>query len=446
MMKSVLHIVSILFLVGIVCLPSRAQAVTCNTIIPDIYGPPIKRVAKIQEALDNYKNYPAGAHQAYSLCFDMSTFHVTAGMLSQPFQLETDGDETWDVNILGLKLQSDAVDPVPTELLHVNNRGSGRVVMQDIEFKNVTAGIRVSGPGQTHILLSKILGDDLLSDACISIESEGAFVEGVEVKGCDVGIDVKAPEAKIKDSKVWANGIGIQIAESILGTDIEKTQIWGNSDDNIHTPPNTDGIRIVGGAVHGLEFNQTGPDIIMSVVLPDGYELGGRIELYYAAGEPCGLTGFSNYQAPCYLDWGEVPNPIELTTDTLSQRPIEFHFQPQHYSMQLVAIYTHPVLGTSEISKAFNISYGGVVAFVTHPYDIPTTGSEMDENVDDDNAMTDEGGSVEGQSSLTDRSSVGGGCAASLVAISHEHVSFGLNTFLFLFVFGVAFRSRGVRN
>ena len=433
-------------------LPAVGNAADCNNVdIPGFLSP----VQKIQKVRDALSDYAQGG--IYGICFQMdSSLKVSA--TAAPFELIIPSSETKNVYVKGLKIENSETSPIMENLLKVKHSGSGEVVFEDFDFQNIRKGLLLEGAGKVFIKSSKFSGEASKYGPCVEVQTGGALLDGIDVSMCAAGISVKANNVKINNSKSWENKIGVNIASGIVGTDIQKTQIYGNDDGDPLTSRAADGIRIEDKAPHALAFYDlvdgepvpvdensesvelTGKDVNVLVPIPAGDTASARVEFYFSGGTSCGAVTSTSGQAACYVGEG-ISNPVEFNAATLEKGKISIEVPPEHYDKAIVAIYTDPELGTAGISQRFNVKSGGVVAFVANPYDIPTSGGAVDTGTsgssdDDDDSdsattgassMGGEGAMAEGGGGIISAAGAAGGCGggSSLMGLAWHDASLG---------------------
>lgn len=453
---------------NILSLPTWTRATTVRNLLQNY-----------NSGLTEYAAYDKGSH--YAICFSSGP---DPWMVSQSdlgtLLLAITADTTKDVYIIGLRIKSNPLDPITTEFLVTENAGGHNLVLRSLEFKNVKKGIRLSGAENTHLLNSVIEGDDskVVNNDCIKIDAENALLDNVQASKCATGILVKADNVKIKNSKIWDNKIGIKISTKIeegiervvAGTDIESTKVYSNNDGDPSTMKRTDGIRIEDGISHEpiflktieeepipvdegesiLSYNNETPYIYVN--LPPGKT--GRIDFYYSADGDCELSpGEYALNQACSLVMYEGSHMQKnLDGSELDEGPVYMEIPPAQLGKTLSAIYIDPDLGTSGITRQFSImesSDRGIVAFVSNPYDIPTTGgateaeleagaeSEIQEDTGGDQ-ITVGGGAIEGGGAIVSRSAGCGGGGGSLTNNSFRNIVVTFNAWWVLLALSLA--------
>lgn len=321
----------------------------------------------------------------------------------------------------------------------ISNEGEGGLLLQDLQLQDVRAGVRIAGKGVSRIVSSAIDGAGA-TGAGIEVHSPDAEISAVDVSGFATGIMVKGDRTVIHGgSRVFTNQTGIFVAASIKGTRIEQSLIYDNDDRDSETPRREDGIRIEGGASLIPEFYTLVDGQMQKVEeVGESYEFrGGKIGIkpplsigemrpstldFYA----CSSMGCSSLGQACeVVVAGDPPAPLRVTFDpaTYGQAPIEIRIPPLYWGKPIVAIYTDPEYGTMGFTKYFKAPSGGVVVFVSTPYDIPasnpgvTSSSAEEEEVEA--ASEEVGGSMGGDGvviegrgeSLASSAATGIGCA-----------------------------------
>jgi len=475
-------LIIILALTGLLALPSVSLAQTCSSPINiDILAPAAKFNA-IRNALINYTSYPEGDN--YEICFTMSELVVSSSTFTD-LTLLTNIGETKDVYVVGLKLRNDAALPVTAPLLVVENRGAEAskpsIILKDISLVDVKNGIGLIGRDNIKLMDSVIAGDDSKSGVCVDIEASNALVEGagddIEITSCGKGINIhgvnpdgEPASANIKNSRIWDNKIGVEIGTGVVGSDIEGSLIYSNNDEVITGPDDRqryDGVKIADGAAHKPLFYaviNNEPDVIPDtsddpinygerpayVLL--NFSIGqvdpSRVEILTSHPELCGLPPLTDTRhQPCGAVMADgSPIKLNISPSDLEDGPMEVVVPPEYRDKDLVVMYSDPGEGTAGISREFKwtATAGGVVAFVSNPYDIPTTGGASETEltsggegeIEEGGGNELEGGGISGEGgggSILSASSGGcGGGGASLANNSFRHVVFSFNVWWIL--------------
>jgi hypothetical protein len=476
-------LIIILTVTGLLALPSIGLAQTCSkTVIPALVSAG-SRLNLIKTALQDYSICPTAPGYScppspptthYAVCFIMDPLMVNATDLGSAITIQTGGSETKDVYVKDLKIENDGGDPVGIPLLLATNMGTGKIILQDILLEGAKKGIILASDpvknGGIELKDSVIEGDGLKEDACVAIGAEGAVLDNVQTSMCGNGALVSSNQVKIKNSKIWDNKIGVEIGTGIVGTDIESSLIYSN-DDEVTTGPDDrqryDGVKIVDGAAHQALFYaiiNNEPEVI-----PDNsdsainygvspayillnFSIGqvdpSRIEILTSHPELCGLPPLTDTRfQPCGPVMADgSPIKMNISPAELEGGPKQVVVPPEYRTKDLVVMYSDPGEGTAGISRRFTWSdvAGGVVAFVSNPYDIPTSGgasetelaSGGDEEIEQGGGNELEGGGISGEgggSSILSASSGGcGGGGASLANNSFRHVVFSFNVWWIL--------------
>jgi hypothetical protein len=459
-------------------IPGICFAQTCATPIdvPSFISD-ANKVLTIRNALADYTSYATGGQ--YELCFDMNEALLTQSELASTLAMTTNVGETLDVYIVGLKIRSDPAEPITSTILQVNNQGNAGVIVKDMEFYEAANGVQLLGNTGIKLTDSIIEGDAAKSGNCVHVQAAGTEIEGVnsevEIKSCNNGVYVQGNTSKIKNARIWDNKIGVHIAAGVLGTDIEGSMIYANNDGLISTSPPTDGIRIADGAAHQIAFYDTINNIPEEVLdgLDDTIDYEDRtayiftpvsvgevrpvrVELFTSDRVKCGLPPsiYTDYQ-PCGVvkDGSEIVK-YDIDPATINEGPVNITIPSDYRHSNLVIVYTDPELGTAGISRQFSVTNdaGGGVAFVSNPYDIPTTGGASDAELasggEEEIESEDDGGNSAGGGGLTGegggggliQAADGGGCkGSSLANNSFESIFFTVNVWwvlLFLVIVG----------
>ncbi len=430
-------------------LPAIGYAADCNTInIPNVMP---NKIGTIRAALLNYQQ-----GGVYGICFNMEQpLELNSNIFDTPFLLSIPNVESHDVYIKGLQLRNDDEFPVMHELFKVQHSGSGNVVLEEFDIRDIKKGLLFEGTGKIALNSSKVAGDSAKSGACIDVKSPGAVLSAVQASSCHEGVKVDANGVIIKDkSAIASNHLGVHVASGITGTDVKSSLVYANNDDDASTLVRHDGIRIDDGAMNEVVFYDVvddepvplldetkdiqyeGRPAYMLLDIPENKK--GKVEFYISRPEDCSLPdGVVAYEQNCALV-ETMTNPIEITAATLAQGPVQTTIPPQYLSKPIVVVFSDDERGTAGISRQFSVSEGGVVAFVANPYDIPTSGGVVDTGAsgssDDEeeqttgaNSMGGEGAMTEGGGGIISAAGAAGGCGggSSLMGLAWHDASLG---------------------
>jgi hypothetical protein len=470
MKKSIVTGIAILVFI----IPGISFAQTCSSpIVLSPLNSDANNVLLIRNALADYTSHLVAGK--YELCFDMDELEASQAEFVSTLVLTTKVGETAEVYIVGLKIKSDPAEPISSTVLQVNNQGNAGVILKDLEFNDISNGIQLLGNAGIRLIDSTIDGDDAKSGNCVDIQAADAEIEGVnsevEIKSCNNGVYVQASNAKIKNARIWDNKVGVWIATGITGTDIESTRIYANDDGNPATLKRTDGIRIEDGLSNEPTFFEIldevakpvpdGESVItyedeipyIYIDIPPGKE--GRIEFYYSDAGDCVLDPgvYALGQACSLMMDAGVHMKRVLDGAQLDEGPVYYEIAPEHLNKTITSIFVDPDLGTSGITRQFSLSSTGAdhqVAFVSNPYDIPTTGgateAELASGSEEEGESGNEsgngagGGEMSGEGSgatITSAAGCGGG-GSSLANNSFRDVVFSFNVWWVLLILAIA--------
>jgi len=386
-MKRTLSIaIAIFFLL----LPGVSRAQACNTV--DIDSDIMSKSAMITAIEDALSDYQQGG--VYGICFDMHDEALLLGAadISSSFLLEIPEGESHDVYIEGLMLDNYTANPVSHEFIKVVNNGSGTVTIDNISLSDIKNGLLLEGGGKTEVKSSTIAGDTSKSGNCIEIASAGAVLNGVQASGCGDGVKVDADDVSITNgSVIKGHKIGVHIMSGAEKTDVSGSLIYYNDDGDDGNLRRFDGIRIEDDALHEIVFYdivddepvpllegeniieyEAGPAYLL-MDIPDGKT--GVVEFFISEeDEEGGCDAVYSFKQAC-TNLDGMTNPVSIKSSVMAYGPVRVTIPPEHLDKTVVAVYTDPDRGTAGISRQFSLSEnsGGVVAFVSSPYDIPTT-------------------------------------------------------------------------
>jgi hypothetical protein len=344
------------------------------------------------------------------------------------------------------------------------------VAIQTSEISSCDEGIRIAG---TDALVEG--GSVRDSNFCINIVADDAKVRGVEISGCGEGIGIEANNALIGAADhanaikphsdmndIHDNVMGLHVVSgqynkfgfnlihhnrpqsSIVGTAGDAITIEDNSNENL--PP-----------LEAILYKEEGVQYALKCVRDKNGSVIGR-SLLFNVPQSAGLISVfavkkdsqpMQYIASCAVKDEGVCDITNLSADVLQMIPEGKCGLDDYY---INAIFT----GTSstELMTEFEI-LDGVVAFVSNPYDIPTTGgasdvdiaSGVDEEISEESASENSigagGAAIEGSgAALASAASGCGGGGASLANNSFRTVVFSFNAWWVILILALAGTTR----
>lgn len=334
-------------------------------------------------------------------CFNIENSRGMALVVSNGLVFEKKDD--LDVQIEGLKLKSAIQEPV-LRVIHSGDEGTIQLHALSVEEGGIALeakvdnGVPVVLPEDAIELDSTTIVGINKGNNCLTVSAPGTILDDVEVSNCAEGIRIEADNVQIVNSVVKSNKIGIHVTNGFQGTNINRTLNYDNTDGDSDTLSRMDALLLDQGIISDLSFFEMieeepvffepEEDLVSyqggfaRVLLPEMHGKAGRVELYLAKPDECGVGGSPITGQPCKL----IDNmPIEITPEKLAQEGgVQFSLEQKYMEKQIVAIYTTPEEGSTAISQKFTLlddgSGGlGVVAFVQTPYDIPTPGGGVDD-------------------------------------------------------------------
>jgi hypothetical protein len=421
------------------------------------------KIATIRAALLNYEQ-----GGVYGICFNMDEpLELNSTEFDTPFILNIPGGETHNVYIKGLELRNDDAFPVMHEMFKVQHDGSGTVVLDSFDLKDVKNGLLLEGSGKTEVRSSTIAGDASKSGVCVEIKSNGAVVRGGEISSCAEGVVIEADDVLIgaanhehfdaDRNSIHDNVIGLHVvsgAHNKFGYNLiydNKPSLVpeGTAEDAIlvEFEANEDLIPLevvyyeYEGENYAINCQRDESGVVVSRSMRfEAPQTGGSVSLYqvFINNQPI------KYLTTCTLDDAGDCSLDDLPPDVVTQ------FTDTECGIEeflINAIYT----GTSStelMSKA--ALFDGWVAFVSSPYDIPTTSglagddgaSSMPEEDDDGggSSMGGDGVGTEGGSGVIEAAGgVAGGCGggASLAGDSFRTAALLMDLWWNLLLVGV---------
>lgn len=301
-----------------------------------------------------------------------------------------------DVYIIGLKIDS-MMDEAPLSITH--NGDDAKIFIHDLEITNANEGLALESAagtippaGAIQIIGSKITGANKEGN-CITVASPGTLLSEVEVTNCAEGVRINANNVQIADSTIFTNKIGVHIMGGVTGTDFGSSLIYANNDDDDETMMRFDGVRME-GIISDLRFFElvneepvffeadeetvtfNNEERMARILLPENHGYDGRVELYLAKEDVCGIVGEARGQ-PCKII---EDLSTDISYEVLAEGDgVQTELPANYMDKEIVAIYTSTESGSTAISQKFKVASGeagdlGVVAFVQTPYDIPTPG------------------------------------------------------------------------
>lgn len=349
-----------------------------------------------------------------------------------------------------------------------------RVTIESSEISSCDEGIRIAG-------IDALVEEGAVRDSnfCIDILADNAKVRGVDISGCGEAIGIEANKALIgaadhdhamkKPSDmntIHENVMGLHVVSgdynkfgfNLIYENKVQTASEGVAQDAILLEANTNEglvpLELIPYEVEGEEYtfrcirNKSGQiigrEMNFSIPQQDGLvtlyksDFNSQMNSYLTN---CVVTDEGNGSSKC--DIGDLPQ------DFLEQIP---EGECGIEKTKVSALFT----GTSSTELlSQSLPFKGIVAFVSNPYDIPTTGgasdvdmvsgatAEIAEEGDSDNAIAADGAAIEGSGATL--ASAAGGCGgggASLANNSFRSVVFGFNAWWVLLILALAGATR----
>jgi hypothetical protein len=418
----------------IVLVPSTGVAQLCvNPISVKSTDSRLARINTIKNALAS----PCAKlidQDTCEICFvgDMANIPMTAATiwntaLPNGFQLQIASTETREIQIKGLKLRNDSVEPLANTFLSVTNAGTGIVKLNDVSFVDVKDGLSLQGSGPIELRSSTITGDAAKSGACVAVASPSALLDHVDVSNCGDGVRVDADNVRIaNESSIHGNKIGVHILQGRIGTKIDSSLVYGNDDLDVSTPMKDDGIRIDGGVMHeAVLYDVVGNDAVpvpddnqpydyqdrkpyILLDLPKGQK--GAIEFYLSSETECGLPALvrSKNQTCAVVKAGTPPVATRIEVDQAqleTDKIVDVALPDELKNKRVVTVYTDPQQGTAGISRQF-VFGTGIVAVIAVPEDIPLSMPGFTDPTDDGGTTDDPASPTDGTGTSTGTSGV----------------------------------------
>jgi len=329
--------------------------------ISDLMGPGAK-IDKINEALKNYVSHEPpflSSNNRYEICFEMNEpLNINEETLPQ-IQFKSDEHDTSPVLIKGLKVKlSEGVDPGQAKsLLAVIKGGSAPVKLTQSSFE----------------------GNATASGKCIDLRGENVELDNVMVKGCREGIHIAAPNANITNSEITGNGIGIRVADGVAGAKVLRSRVYANTENIVTLEEASSPIFFDGETSDTLDIFpvEVGAEAVIDYADRPVYI---NIPLNGGAASEEDVTVEFFLTTEIEGDAYELVNKdsidIVKPAKEIANEPARYRIPAEHLNKPLVAIFTHPVLGTTGFSQQFKTAAGDVVTFVSSPFDMPTSGMD----------------------------------------------------------------------
>jgi len=458
-------------MVAILLFSSTSFAQVCSSPISLL---PLNRTQKI-DAINNAFASPCNiiVGEDCEICFEMNEFAIEPDDMITGFSLSVDGLVTRDIYVVGLNLSK--LDSLDTDdpLLTIQHDGSGTVYLEDTQLSNVKNGLKLAGSGA--IQLASYLDGPVTVEgnadklgSCIDVKADAAVLNGVQASGCGDGVKVDADDVSITNgSVIKGHKIGVHVLSGRTDTLIEQSLVYWNDDGDPSNLLREDGVKFDDVVMHEAvfydvegedpvpvldddevyEYGEKTAYVLMDI--PDGKE--GEVEFYYGSDSACELVGEEHaYGQSCKLVTG-MTNPVSLKSSVMAYGPVRVNAPSDANGKSMVIVYNDPDRGSAGISRQFSITGDErVIAFVSSPYDIPTTSGlagddtapSMPEEEDDgggsgiggDGVGTEGGGGV-----IEAAGGVAGGCGggASLAGDSFRTVALLMDLWWNLLLVGV---------
>jgi len=310
------------------------------------------------------------------------------------FSMSVDPVVSQDIYVVGLNLVKDDSVVSDNAFLDITHNGTGTVYLEDTQLSNVKNGLKLAGSGAIQLASYldgpvTVAGNAGKEGACIDVQVNSAVLEGVQASGCGDGVKVDADEVSITNgSVIKGHKIGVHVLSGRMDTLIEQSLVYWNDDGDPSNLLREDGVKFEDVVMHEAVFYDIEGEDPVPVLdddevydygdrtayvlmdIPDGKE--GQIEFFLSEDAACELGGDEHaYGQPCKLVTG-MTNPITLKSSVMAYGPVRVTLPSESHDKAVVVVYNDPDRGTAGISRQFATD-GGVVAFVSSPYDIPTT-------------------------------------------------------------------------
>lgn len=268
--------------------------------------------------------------------------------------------------------------------------------IENVELSGVVQGLSIAGSGKA--VLSNVVINGRNTGECLIIKSPGAEISGLTVKSCSIGVLVGAPNVRIASSEIAGNLLGI-IAQNVAGTKLEDTLIYDNDDGEptsevmgedalqISFSPGPMFYNVIKDTVdiveHGIDPIVFAEKAVVMLPVRIEEKKPSLIQLFTSRAGKCTSKTLPTGQACDFVrnDKNE-PLKINVLASEIEGKSLELAVPPAYRMEQLVMLYTDPIDGTSNFSRPFIVGQGGVVAFVSSPFDMTTSGGSNMEGID----------------------------------------------------------------
>ena len=142
------------------------------------------------------------------------------------------------------------MNEAPLKIIH--NGDSAKVFVRGLEITNANEGLSLMGApgtlppaGAIQIIDSTITGSAKEGNG-ITVASPGTILNNVTVSNCNEGVQVNSNDVQITDSRIFANKIGVHVMGGVANTDLNRSLIYANNDEDSETLARFDGVRMEG--------------------------------------------------------------------------------------------------------------------------------------------------------------------------------------------------------
>ena len=133
----------VLILFSLLLVPRLSLAEPCNTVVISSAMPKFMQISTIRNALLGYEQ-----GGVYGMCFQMDDpIELNSADFTESFKIELPAGETHNVYVNGLKVIISG-DPVEHEIFKVNHAGSGMLIIEEFDFKDIKKGLLLKGTGK----------------------------------------------------------------------------------------------------------------------------------------------------------------------------------------------------------------------------------------------------------------------------------------------------------
>mgnify|MGYP000930785409 FL=1 len=228
-------------------------------------------------------------------------------------------------------------------------------------------------------------GDAAKTGPCVTVNVPAASLDRVTATSCSTAILVNAPNVKITNSEITGNGVGVKVANGIEGAKVLRSKVYGNTEGIVTLEEASAPIFFDGDTKDTKDIFPVDADISKVIDYADrpvylNIPLNGSASSEEDANIEFLLSNTKDIEGIELVNKDKVD--IVKPAKELANKAERYKIPAEYLNKPLVAIYTDPIHGTTGFSQRFTTSAGDVVAFVSSPFDMTTSGGSNMEGID----------------------------------------------------------------